>query len=369
MRRACRYLPVNTDTRPTQPNALAATAASPPVGDDPLAGDRALEEDPPVEAVFGVEAIWPKGDPKPPAPTLPVRSDPATPRRASRRKLTRRRGRRRRRLAVAHPPASHPVRAQPRLERVTRRVLQHGHGDAKPTRAPILAGSEPGPASSPGSLYGACGSSPNPNSPTSMTCRGSMTPGRRVDSSTIGSHIIGRHVAGSAAANTSPSFGSHAHDGTPPRLAPGVCVGGSGVPRRVTWLPPPVGGPPVAPVACGVPLERGVALGGRGGGRSMRVRLARGSGRAVPSRLGRVHRAGAGWARGRAAEREGVGRGCGGRDAVGGVVPGGRARGSAGRVHRSTPAARSPFASTAPFPNATTTVTRIEPGRAWPGMR
>jgi len=100
----------------------------------------------------------------------------------------------------------------------------------------------------------------------------------------------------------------------------------------------------------------------------MRVRLARGSGRAVPSRLGRVHRAGAGWARGRAAEREGVGRGCGGRDAVGGVVPGGRARGSPARVHRSTPAARSPL-STAPFPNATTTVTRIEPVRAWPGMR
>ena len=56
MRRACRYLPVNTDTRPTQPNALAATAASPPtVGDDPsLEIEIALEDDPPVEAVFGV---------------------------------------------------------------------------------------------------------------------------------------------------------------------------------------------------------------------------------------------------------------------------------------------------------------------------
>ena len=92
------------------------------------------------------------------------------------------------------------------------------------------------------------------------------------------------------------------------------------------------------------PVERGVAPGGRGGRRRTRPRLvSRGSGfRAVPSRRGRVRRAGAGWARGRAAEREGVGRGCGGRDAVGGVVPGGRARGSAGRVHRSAPAARSP---------------------------
>ena len=78
MRRACRYLPVNTDTRPTQPNALAATAALPPAGDDP-SPEIALEEDPPVEAVFGVEAICPKGDPKPPATTSPVRSDPATP--------------------------------------------------------------------------------------------------------------------------------------------------------------------------------------------------------------------------------------------------------------------------------------------------
>ena len=49
-------LPVTTDTRPTQPNALAATAASPPtVGDDPsLEIEIALEDDPPVEAVFGV---------------------------------------------------------------------------------------------------------------------------------------------------------------------------------------------------------------------------------------------------------------------------------------------------------------------------
>ena len=32
-----------------------------------------------MEAVFGVEAICPKGDPKPLATTSPVRSDPATP--------------------------------------------------------------------------------------------------------------------------------------------------------------------------------------------------------------------------------------------------------------------------------------------------
>ena len=48
-----------------------------------------------------------------------------------------------------------------------------------------------------------------------------MTPGRRVESSTIGSHIIGRHVAGSAAANTSPSFVSH----SPSRAEPDSRLG------------------------------------------------------------------------------------------------------------------------------------------------
>ena len=142
MRRACRYLPVNTDTRPTQPNApneaaAASPAASTPVTRDDPSLEMALStDDPPVDAVFGTLGIWPKGDPKPDDPTFAaIRSSPATGRRKEK-LATLRNGRRRRRppLAVTDPPASHPVRAQPHLERVTRRVLQHGHGDGSRRR-------------------------------------------------------------------------------------------------------------------------------------------------------------------------------------------------------------------------------------------
>ena len=109
------------------------------------------------------------------------------------------------------------------------------------------------------------------------------------------------------------------------------------------------------------PLEGGVALRGRRAGRRwMRARLTGWSltraghrGGAVRWRRGGGGRS-TGWTRGafgavgRAAERERVGGRCGGSLAVGGVIPGRRARGSPRRVHIDS------------TPNATTTVELVK---------
>ena len=140
-----------------------------PAGDDP-SPEIALEEDPPVEAVFGVEAIWPKGDPKPAHVRLRLSRDPRRPAGRRRGKLTRRRGRRRRRpspwLTILLPTQS----ARSLAERVTRRVLQHGHVATSTTPRPTRP-DRPVPPRRRGVCTAMCGSSPNPNSPTSMTCR------------------------------------------------------------------------------------------------------------------------------------------------------------------------------------------------------
>ena len=373
MRRACRYLPVNTDTRPTQPNAPNGhRRVTPDSGRRPLARDRDRARGRPAGG-GGVRhpRYLAEGRPETAAPTFAYSFQPGD---VGRRKGKLETGVRRRRppLAVTHPPASHPVRAQPRLERVTRRVLQHGHGDGRRRRRdPMILPPSPIPVRLvAGEPVRRVGLVPEPQLAVLHDVQGLDDPGRT-------RRFVDDRVAHHRPARRRVRRGEHLavlREPRPRRYLASIGCAIPGVRRRERGAAQgdvaAAAGPAGGSGDVRRPVERGVAPGGRGGRRRLRLRLvSRGSGvRAVPSRRGRVRRAGAGWARGRAAEREGVGRGCGGRDAVGGVVPGGRARGSAGRVHRSTPAARSPL-STAPFPNATTTVTRVEPGRAWPGMR